>query len=164
MTDPVARSPRQCPPWTMSQSLRKKLVEIAAAPRLPSTVGEGIPHEKSFWPSSASLSKILSAWVAPPPRSPRDESLSMARVVIWKDQAQGLNSVPSISLLALRIPPCARPLSGHWRGRTSSILQDIEPPEFPPSRVGRLPPCASMNTKTPIRITCRQTPAAKPYR
>src|SRR6266853_5586398 len=50
------------PPWTMSQSLRKKFARSPLpAPR--STVAREFLTKK-FWPSSASLSKILSAWVA----------------------------------------------------------------------------------------------------
>jgi hypothetical protein len=111
----------------MSQSLRKKLVR-SLLPAPPSTVAR-VFLTKKFWPISASLSKILSAWVAL--RSiPTRRTAKHGQERYLERSSQG--STPG----AIDQPTALRILHGLARyldtgaGDVKHLQDIIEPPEF----------------------------------
>jgi hypothetical protein len=110
MTDPVARSLANAPPGRLSQSLRKKFVR-SPLPAPFSSVARAF-LTKRFWPSSASLSKILSAWVAL--RSIPTRRIAKHGQEHYLERPSQGSTPRHRSAHCSPHPPCAGPLSGHF--------------------------------------------------
>jgi hypothetical protein len=120
---PGLEQSRQCP-LDGGAVTEEEAREIAAA-RASLDRGEGIPHEKVLVEFGLTLEDF---WAdgSHSARSPRNESLSVGKIVIWKDQAKAqLRAIDQPSALRI-LHALARYLdTGEGDVRR---LQDIEPP------------------------------------